>query len=240
VAIAFVDTATYAVEADPLAAAKADLTGLANGHWVGIALTCDFDDDWSSIETNWTKVDQLHTTGGRRMTTCYCYKFMTDVAGEPATWSFGTGAGRQKAGVMFAFSGVDSGGYLDASGTTADGTADTSPDAPDITTATDGAEIIILSHFNHGTGGANFVAGEPSAGSWATAISAWRDTGDTTVTQISYKNRASAGTETIGDWTSSSDFELNYHVRTIALKPAGAVTATALPMMMNEGLYVGV
>ena len=219
--ITLVDTATYTVSGITLAMAKADLSGLANGDLVVIHITMDNDVLWTTNAIGWTRVDELLTTAGNDMASAYLYKFMTDVSSEPNNWIAIGSTPKAAVAIVTAWRGVDSVAYLDASTTTTSGTNSGQPDSPDLTTANDGAMIIVSYHGSDPGEVLDFVGVAPSGFATAGYDSVYGGSPRNSVMMaVGYLEKASAGLETIGSWQNTGGLsDSEWHARVFSLVP---------------------
>lgn len=243
--ITLVDTATYADSGNTIDANKADLAGLSNGDLVIIHYVGNQDEAWNTIAGGFTKVDELLTIDGMDETSGYFYKFMVNVAGEPATWTFGNTQNQAKNLVATVWRGVDSDGYLDASAVTTSGTNDLTPDSPNLTTANDGAMILVSFHGTEPNDIGGFVGVAPAGFATAGYDDEYGGQPNWSGLTVGYLEDAVAGAVVIGDWqnTKTSGAEPEWHTGVFSLVPATATPNYELDLevqftSVDTGSYV--
>lgn len=221
-AISFVGAAVGSATGSSFSVAKADITGLQDGDLV-VAIVGKFDDDGGDFSgpTGWTLTDQQTSTTGDDQRSCYAYKYLTDVASEPTTWDFSVTVTDPKGAVVAAFRGVDSTTPIDATATTTLGTSDMNPAAPDITTVTNGAFVVVMVTLVNGTAVLGYTGGAPSGFTLADDVGVDNGTAEF-FAALAYKEQASAGLVSPGVWTNTGSGTPEWSSRSIALKPATA------------------
>lgn len=204
--------------------AKADISGLADDDYVVVALSQDNDTGGNWTLSGWTFVSQKNTIIGRDTNTALAYKHISDVSSEPTTWDFALTTTTEKAAAAIAIRNVDTSSPIDATVVDTEGTNDSTPDADDITTSTDGA-MVVSSHNAADPATNPYTGGAPSE--LTLGGSANGTNGDTSFSQIAYAVDSTAGSFTIGSWTTSPDNSTaEYHTKTIAFAPGASSAGT--------------
>lgn len=203
------------------------IAGLADGDFV-VASLGKFDDDGTfTAPSGWTIVDEQLSTTGDDQRNCYAYKYLTSVAAEGATWSFGSGIADPKGAVILAFRGVDSTTPIEATVTGTLGSSNPTPTAPAITTLTNNAVVVVMMTLVQAAAVVGYVGGAPSGYTLGGDFTVNNGTAEF-FTAMAYKTVATAGVETPGAFTTTGGGTPEFSARTIALKPAAGGTTHAL------------
>lgn len=192
--------------------AKASFADLQDGDTLVVLVTAYGDGTWNA-PAGWTEVPSASTWPG-----CY-YKKITDVASEPATWSFTGGASTEKNGEMHQLRGVDGIDVSAVDNTT--GNPETAQ-CPQVTTTVAGALVLILMGGFDSVGGNKYVGWVPPSGSTLIGGGSWGLDNDTVFTISAWALEASAGLTSYGPWSapglSPNDGSANF---VLAFAPSG-------------------
>lgn len=198
-------TSTQTIECSPPSYSTGDLLlwwGYANND-----VTITFN------ETGFTKDQEIQFNAASDGVVANSYKIAS--AGEPSTFTMDISGGvDQVLGcIMASFSGVDSTTPLDVTSTTAQFDNDDSPDAPDITTANNDGMVVTA------IGAMQSTSGDKVGPSGFTYTA--EEASTNYHIEAAHKTKATAGLETIGDWTSVGT-NADSGLITVALRAAGA------------------
>jgi hypothetical protein len=225
-AITFVGTATTTESSSATSVAPALPAGWAAGDF-GVAF-CHKDDDagdwtWSSGTGEWTQLDEWSSTLGNDYRWAVFYRVMQ--TGDTAP-TFSTGDSAEEcSGMIHMFRGVNNSSPWDQTHVKTEGENNSLPDAPDITTQTDGAWVITwhvatLDDIN--------TAGAPT--DYTVRGNVVGATMDERQQVVATREIASAGVQTIGAWTHSCSKTnaAEYGCVTFALKPRIMLNASTI------------
>lgn len=226
-AIQYVDTATGAGNGTTVSIAKADLAGLSNNDLVVVALAhnevAGAGGSWTL--SGWTFVSQKTTTLGSDLNTAVAYKVITDVSGEAASWDFAVSASGDKSATAIALRGVNTSSPVDATVVAADGANNNQPDAPDITTNSNGAMVVSALHLID-PASIDMYASAPIG--MINAGGSNQNGADTAFTSIAYKDVPTSGAYAISNWlTDDSNLTSEHHTNTIAFAKTSTKTGDA-------------
>ncbi|WP_018353281.1 PQQ-dependent sugar dehydrogenase [Longispora albida] len=142
--ISFVASASSGSAAGRIAMAIQRPAGTASGDVMVASVVVNSDDSAITAPAGWTEVRQAAIPGQLR------HLVYVRVAGgaEPASYTWNSALARRVAGGISTYRGVSTASPVDASGVLADATADTSIDAPSITTTVAGTRLIHLAGVN--------------------------------------------------------------------------------------------
>ena len=182
-----------------------------------------WDNDGGGGGNSWIRLAYQRDTSGRDRETALYYKKHDGSESDP-TFTIGGSSGSPTTCMIEVYRGVDTSVPFDVTYSSglhfAGDTNDTTPNQPDITTVTDGAMVVI---FHAATHEDITAVGAPSNYTLREASLIPGSSNDHRQAFAGEREIVSAGTETIGSWThTSSPTNLSeYHVYTIALRPAG-------------------
>lgn len=184
--------------------------------------TCTKDNDtgnWTAT-AGWTRLAQWPTTAGTDRHPAIFYRKLVGGDGTP-NFAHNTSANEMSV-MMHVFRGVDTSTPFDQTEQKTEGTNDTTPDQPDITTQTDDAWVVCV-HFS--THDDISVAGPPPT-AYTVRGNLVGSAMDNRIQIVATKEIASAGSQTIGSWThtSSPTNQADWTCVTLALKPVGVST----------------
>ena len=173
-------------------------------------------DDDGGGGNGWTRLVSNYTSLGRDEETAIFYKVAGASESNP---TFTHGGNYNLTGIIASYRGGDTSSPFDVAYNNSNHYLftldDSTPTPPAITTATDGAVVIVMSHINNGQ---ISVIGAPTNYTL-------RESNVDTNANIMLADRtiASAGTETPGAWNNTTSGDLSEsHSYTLAIKPAGA------------------
>jgi len=178
---------------------------------VMLAVESDDLDPLEIVGGGWTERVQVQAGAGGDRTSAI---FTRVASSEPADYTLRNTASTTEVftGVICVFNSVHA-DVVDTACTSASLTDDDTPDAPNITTVTDGTIILTSVGGVQGTSGTLTGPSGFTEGKYKSITA--------NIAGIAYKNQTTAGLETIGDW-SSVGTGADTVVLTCALKPSGA------------------
>jgi hypothetical protein len=170
--------------------------------------------------TGWTlHGNEKYTTAGNTMQIVVAVKRITAPGSEPISWEFDRGSEGtpEWSAITLVLRGVDLTDIADAVLVYVSGANDFTPDAPDITTVTNGA-LVLTGHYTQSSGAdrSTATAGAPSG---MTLLG--RAAQIKSFAALAYKVEATAGAKVYGAWTHTPDNATDdFQTWTIAIRPA--------------------
>lgn len=170
--------------------------------------------------SGWNFAYNAYYDSTEKQTAMLAYKRISSPTSEPASWEFTRGPTEsidEWSAITLVLRGVET-EIEDAALTSSTGADDFTPDAPDITTVTDGALVLTCHYTGARSDLSSSSAGAPSGFTLlpkAAQVNSWLT--------VAYKTESSAGAKSYGVWTHSPDeATAEYQVFTIAIKPSGS------------------